>query len=278
MIRRAVMSCWTAPRRWLQPGGLALWSLSSLLLSRQFAKLALVTDARGMELLVERLALPFTDVELMPRTATWTQLSNVWALGKLFAVAHEAEPFIHFDSDVILRAALPARVLNAQVTFERPVYHGSDPCPTVYEGLSLPMGWQEAIARNRRSQWGCGLMGGTNWGELADWAALALRVAEQNVELLKSRHGSKASIFLEQWTAARMFPKWQVEPLFAQQHPHSGDEFFESYMHLGGQSKVTPLWMERVGAALEREWPGQLAKCQALEAELIEAQEVEPLW
>ena len=44
MIERAVMSCWTAPHRWIQPGGMALWSLSALHLSRRFRELALVAD------------------------------------------------------------------------------------------------------------------------------------------------------------------------------------------------------------------------------------------
>lgn len=272
------MSCWTAPRRWLQVGGLALWSLSALHLSRRFRSLGLVADGHGIELLVERLGLPFSDVELMPKTAPWTELTNVWNLGKLFAVAHEASPFIHFDSDVLLTGSLPERVLKAAVTFERPVYYLSDPCPTVYEGLTLPMEWQGALVRGRKSQWGCGMMGGNEWGELADWAALVLRVAEQNAPLLKARHGSKAAIFLEQWTAAQMFPRWQVEPLFTRQNPDSRDEGWDFYRHLGGRTKIDPLNLQRVAAALEREWPGQLAKCAALEAQLIDAQEIELVW
>ena len=277
-IERALLSCWTGPRRWLQPGGLAMWSLVALLLSRRFTKLALVADGRGVELLSERLALPFTHVELMPRTATWTQLSNVWALGKLFAVANEAEPFLHFDADVILSGQLPDRILNAPVVFERPVWLASDPSPEMYDGLALPPHWQRALLAGQRSQWGCGLMGGRDWGRLVDWAAGALHVAEANVELLKTRDGGRASVFLEQWSAARAFAMSDVELLFDKMHPDGRDECWDCYRHLGGPSKISPLNIERVAAALEREWPGQLAKCQALEAELIEAQEVEPLW
>jgi hypothetical protein len=278
MIERAVMSLWTGPRRYLQPGGLALWSLSALHFSRRFRELALVTDGRGMELLVERLGLPFSDVELMPKTAPWTSLTNVWALGKLYAVAHEVKPFIHFDSDVLLTGALPHRVLTAQVCFERPVCHLCDPCETVYRNLTLPCVWTEAIIAGKRSQWGCGLMGGTDVVRVSTWAMSALRVAETNAELLKSRHGSKASIFLEQWSAARAFSVGDVEPLFRREHPDSRDESWHFYRHLGGPTKIDPRNIERVAAALEREWPGQLAKCQALEAELIEGKEIETTW
>ena len=275
MIERAVMSCWTAPRRWLQQGGLALWSLSALHLSRRFRELALVADGHGIELLSERLGLPFMDVELMPKTAPWTALTNVWALGKLFAVAHEVKPFIHFDADVLVTAALPERVLRAQVTFERPVCHLSDPCPEVVSNLVLPAVWQSAIAAGKRTQWGCGMMGGTDAVRLSTWAAAALRVAETNAELLKERHGGRASMFLEQWSAARAFAVGDVEPLFRREHPDSRDEFFGSYLHLGGNTKVSVRNIERVADALEREWPGQLAKCAALEAELMASGELE---
>lgn len=278
MIERAVMSLWTAGNRWMQVGGLALWSLSAMHLARRFRSLGLVADGRGIELLSDRLGLPFTTVELMPKTAPWTALPNVWSLGKLFTVAHETEPFIHFDSDVLLTGSLPRRVLEARVTFERPVYHGSDPCPTVWENLHLPEHWQRALVSPLRSQWGCGLMGGNDVSALATWASGALAVAEQNAELLKTRHGSKAAIMFEQWSAARSFPLSEVEPLFRSQHPTPGDECWECYRHLGGRTKIDPLNIERVAAALEREWPGQLAKCQALEAELIASQEVEELW
>jgi len=278
MIERAVMSCWTSPRRWLQRGGLALWSLSAVLLAKRFRNLGLVADGRGVELLVERLGLPFTSVELMPKTAPWTELTNVWSLGKLFAVAHEAEPFLHFDSDVLLTASLPERILRAGIAFERPVHHGSDPCPTVWTNLALPSEWQARLAAGRKAQWGCGMMGGNNWGELVDWAALALRTAGANAAELKTRHGSKAAIFLEQWTAAQMFPKWQVETLFAEQYPGADAEFFAFYKHLGGKTKVDERNIERVATLLESEWPGQLVRCQMLEAELIQSEEIEPVW
>lgn len=277
-IERAVLSCWTGPRRWLQRGGLSLWSLAALLLSRRFPKLALVADGRGIELLSERLGLPFTHVELMPRTAVWTQLTHCWALGKLFAVANEAEPFLHFDHDVLLSAQLPDRILTAPVVFERPVWLSGDPAPEIYDGLALPHHWQRALMASQRSQWGCGMMGGMDWGRVVDWAAGALAVAERNVELLKERHGSRASIFLEQWSAARAFTMADVEPLFDKMHPDSRDEFWGSYTHLGGPSKTSESGIARVAQLLEREWPGQLAKCQALEAELIASQEVEELW
>ena len=97
-------------------------------------------------------------------------------------------------------------------------------------------------------------------------------------ELLKSRHGSRASIMFEQWSAARAFSVGDVEPLFRREHPDSRDEGWYYYRHLGGATKIDPRNIRLVAEALEREWPGQLAKCHALEAELIEGKEIETSW
>lgn len=276
MIARAVQSLWTAGNRWMQVGGLALWSLSALLLSRRFRTVSFVGDVRAL-VLAERLKLPYAEVSAFP-DAPWRALANVWSLGKLSSFAVQAEPFIGFDTDVLVTGSLPTRILQSRICFERPVYLANDPHPDVWRNLMLPAHWQRALVLPLRSQWGCGLVGGHDVSALATWASGALAVAEANAELLVDRHGSRAAIMLEQWSAARAFAVADVEPLFYNAMPKAGDECFETYKHLGGHSKIAPHNIALVAAALEREWPGQLARCSAVEAELLETREIEPLW
>jgi hypothetical protein len=69
-------------------------------------KVQLVTDDVGKEILVDKLGLPYSDVNL-----SLNELHSVtkkcWAAGKIKAYSIQTEPFLHFDNDAFFTKPIP---------------------------------------------------------------------------------------------------------------------------------------------------------------------------
>jgi hypothetical protein len=137
--------------------------------------------------------------------------------------------------------------------------------PEFARTLEIPPWWQKTLDRN----WSAGIWGGNAVARLRAHAKEALMVASENVDALQNVNGYAASAWLEQWSAALHFEPWEVEPLF--RDLNASEPFWMFYRHLAGSSKEQPKWKERVARRLENEWPGQLARCEEIEGELLHA-------
>ena len=77
------------------------WALSCLQFKKYYNNVELVTDSIGYELLIEKIGLPYSKVDI-----ELDQLNNyhpdLWALGKIQAYSIQNEPFIHADGDVFI--------------------------------------------------------------------------------------------------------------------------------------------------------------------------------
>ena len=117
----AVWSLWSRPMESDFRGGwrslrahLLSWVLSVETGRRHFAAAHLVTDARGAELLVDRLGLAFDDVSISLDALDGTD-PELWAMGKLHAYREQRAPFLHIDSDVYLWKPPPAAAYDADL-------------------------------------------------------------------------------------------------------------------------------------------------------------------
>jgi hypothetical protein len=83
------------------------WALSCLSFKKQYGTIELITDSPGVELLIEKLALPYDNVvnqlDLLSNYDT-----DLWAVSKLFSYQLQNTPFIHVDSDVFIWEPLTA--------------------------------------------------------------------------------------------------------------------------------------------------------------------------
>jgi hypothetical protein len=191
---RAVWSWWTKPlvtgQGWTWPTPrhhLLSWVLSVETARQHLPRTALVTDALGAELLVERLGLEFDEVsttldELDGHDPEW------WNLGKLLAYAVQEEPFVHVDQDVYLWKPLPERLLGADLFTQNPELfpHGqSDYRPeTLEHTLHSVGGWVpeelvhcvpvDGVLRGAC----CGIIGGRRLDFIRYYAELALRLVD----------------------------------------------------------------------------------------------------
>jgi len=77
------------------------WAYSLLKLKEFHNDVMLITDDAGKKFLIDKLKLPYTEVNTSLNSLDDIDQSN-WAIGKLKAYSIQTEPFIHVDSDVYI--------------------------------------------------------------------------------------------------------------------------------------------------------------------------------
>jgi len=273
--------------RWLEPRHhLLSWVLSLETARRHFGTTALVTDASGAALLVEGLGLQFDDVStqldgLAEAEADW------WGLGKLVAYGSQREPFIHIDSDVYLWSPLPERLVtapvlgqNSEVFVPGSSSYKPDMLETALVGGWLPEEWLEIrkLSTPALEAVCCGIVGGTDVGFLAHYAAQAIELVnhhgnQSGLKQLKDR--AEHMILVEQfllWAclkyhSANPSSKFQdigIEYLFrTEKHAYRGSAV-SAYTHLMGPAKCNRLIANRLENRVRRQFPDLAARVDQL--------------
>lgn len=78
------------------------WALSCLQAKQVFGAVHLETDARGREILMEKLQLPYDSVSTTLEKRLDDYHPALFALAKILTYSNQSEPFLHLDSDVFL--------------------------------------------------------------------------------------------------------------------------------------------------------------------------------
>lgn len=116
---RIVQTFWTAGKDplhesfgWLHPEyNLMSWALSCLSLRAHYDEVALYTDSVGKHLLIDKLKLPYTEVNVV--FDDFECLPQHWALSKIKTYSLQTEPFLHVDGDVYISKPLPEDVIHS---------------------------------------------------------------------------------------------------------------------------------------------------------------------
>ncbi len=77
------------------------WALSCLQFRKYYEDVELITDETGYEILIEKLKLPYTKVDVCLDKINHYH-EDLWALGKIYAYSIQDTPFIHADGDVFI--------------------------------------------------------------------------------------------------------------------------------------------------------------------------------
>ena len=97
---------------WLHPEyNLMSWALSCLSLREHYDEVALYTDSEGKRILIDKLHLPYTEVNVI--FDDFPCLPQHWALAKIKTYSLQTRPFLHVDGDVYLPLPLAKNVLEA---------------------------------------------------------------------------------------------------------------------------------------------------------------------
>lgn len=116
---RIVQTFWTAGRDplkysfgWTHPEyNLMSWALSCLSLREHYDEVALYTDQEGYDVLINKLHLPYTEVNVVYDKNLC--LPQHWAYAKIKTYSMQTKPFIHVDGDVYLPQPILEDIANA---------------------------------------------------------------------------------------------------------------------------------------------------------------------
>ena len=96
-----------------------LFTLSVLQAKKYFNKVILETDDDGYDLLINKLKLPFDEINLTLNSLD-KEFSEFWMLGKIAAYNNQKDPFIHLDLDYVIYSPFADEYLNSEVFSENP--------------------------------------------------------------------------------------------------------------------------------------------------------------
>ncbi len=163
------------------------WVLSVGLGKRHYSETVLVADSEAVDLLVNRLGLSFSQVNL-----TLDQLADQdpiwWATGKFIAYLEQEQPFIHLESDAFLWQRLPDELTDADLFAQNPEYFlagtSNNYFPehvekvisqTAKSWLPQEWVWARATFTHHQKAVGCGIFGGQDLPLIHSYSDLALR-------------------------------------------------------------------------------------------------------
>ncbi len=164
------------------------WALSCLRASTLYQRVELVTDTFGKQLFQETLQLPYTSVSIVLDDINHFH-KDLWAIGKIYAYAHQEEPFVHIDGDVFLWKKLSEDLHNAPLVAQHEeynyVYYHDTLKSLQQQGVILhPLIEKELASGNPVIASNAGVIGGQNFGFFKSLQREALLFINQNQHVL----------------------------------------------------------------------------------------------
>jgi hypothetical protein len=193
MINLIVYSIWTepikTPSNWCmgflnEEAFISSWALSLYWAKKNFQKIKIYGDEWGLILLKEL----FKDWDIQ-----WCNLPNDlvyrndnWSLGKLWAFK-QTEPFIHLDSDAFLPNGLMNWSPDILVQEKEPLFDCYVNMLNLYKShKEIDFPEIESLFVNGHPKpivYNTGIIGGTNWEALSDYASKAILFEESNQKM-----------------------------------------------------------------------------------------------
>jgi len=181
------------------------WGLSCLQLRKFYDQVELVTDCLGKEILIDRMALPYTSVSVALNELADCD-AGTWSLGKLHAYRIQKEPFLHVDGDIFIFGKFDRRIEEAPLTAQNPDYNYPgyrDVARTIWEGFTyLPDYFKPVYEEQKGDCCNMGITGGTDVGFFQQWVDEAFIFFQENKDFIvranKELDPILANIVLEQ--------------------------------------------------------------------------------
>ncbi|MGB8194440.1 MAG: DUF6734 family protein [Chitinophagaceae bacterium] len=182
------------------------WTLSSLQFRKYYDQVELVTDQEGYDLLINKLELPYSNVEVVLDNLNHYH-EDLFMLGKLYAYQIQKEPFIHVDADVFIfnkfSDELEQSGVLCQSKEEGEFYnkHYSDIFFSMLRNFNYyPPELDESIIRNSAIKAvNAGIIGGCDLQFFSDYTKKAFEFIDKNIDRLHTIDVSYSNIIFEQF-------------------------------------------------------------------------------
>ncbi|WP_133054510.1 DUF6734 family protein [Niastella populi] len=175
------------------------WALSCLQLCRYYSNVELVTDDLGKFILIEKLKLPYTNVNTdLNRINNYN--AGLWALGKIYAYSLQESPFLHVDSDIFIWNAFDDRIVKAPLTAQNKEHQSLDYTQTFNEICRkfpyVPDYLKELEGRQYVFCSNAGILGGTDIGFFKAYTNEIFRFIDENNDCIEENIVNMNSAYL----------------------------------------------------------------------------------
>jgi len=252
------------------------WALSCLRAREHYDKVELVTDRIGVDLLIHKLQLPYSDYRVVLDDLNGYD-ENLWALGKIYAYSLQDEPFLHIDSDVYFWEPFSQELESAALVAQ---HEEKD-----YEMYTVVMQWvrdfpylpdvfvddldnkRPIVAAN------AGIMGGCDLEFFQKlWSEVRLFLEKNKSSLQQVKVGLLNNIY-EQYLFARLAEKYGIQIAYLFQNMdanyHGLFDFYatphhKKFVHVVGAHKRAIKACQWVSYRLQSEYPDYYHKIRHL--------------
>lgn len=254
------------------------WSLSCLKLKQFYPDIKLFTDTEGMDWLINKLALPYNDVDCCLDNISHFN-PTLWALAKLYTYSLQEEPFLHIDSDVYIWKPFDQNFLNNDLIAQNLEFDlngnadGSIYIDTALKLQSMLESLPEAIeiainelyTTGRIQGYNTGIVGGRNTDFFKEYTRLVFGFLEKETHI---HYESRDMSFFEQLFlyGLAFSKKLDVSVLYGEQLAVSPSAYAimmqfnlipitENYIHVVGIGKRNEMPSSQVELRLRYEFP-----------------------
>lgn len=244
------------------------WAFSCLQLKQFYNEVELITNAKGKEILIDKLQLPYTKFTII----TFPELvKTFWSLAKIEAYSIQNEPFIHIDGDIFiwkkfddLLEKSPLITQNSEDWFA-----GYDYMLQQFNDQKLPSFVETNTAL---LSYNLGIVGGENIQFFKHYKEEVLRFVKNNQRLLEglveTHNHSYVNMFIEQFLFTQLAHNQHLEvsTLFSEKvtDPDYPDitNFYnvpqsKTFVHLLGRAKGVPEICQTLSKHLRESYPKQ---------------------
>ena len=188
---RIVQTFWTAGQDslkhafgWLHPEyNLMSWALSCLSLREHYDEVALYTDSEGKRILIDKLHLPYTEVNVV--FDDFPCLPQHWALAKIKTYSLQTKPFLHVDGDVYVSQPFSEEILTAPLVAQNReigtgYYRKMMDRILSYHSIQLPEFVMKRLEEKTVASYNMGIFGGNDLDFIYRYCEVAFRFLREN--------------------------------------------------------------------------------------------------
>ena len=259
MIETAVFS-WKHKSSYISLWQVFLWCGSINWAKKCFKKVILISDNKGIDLLFNKLELPFDETIELPFLPD--ELSHVYDLPKLSANIIMAErniPCVHIDYDAWLRKKLPDNLLNADFFCEY-LYDTRDFVKSIHDQFTVKR-FNDKIPEKSCAT---GIYGGNDLQSILQYSRESLKVGihQSNREFLKETNGYQTSVIIGEVAPSKTFAG-RMEFILPRGPNRPEDHANAGHIHLGRLKKDHGI-MAKMAIRLQLDFPNEYIKIAKL--------------
>jgi hypothetical protein len=190
------------------------WALSCLKFKKYYGYIELITDQVGNELLIDKLKLPYDNVEIKLDTLNDFP-HDLWAVSKLLCYTLQDDPFMHVDGDVYIwdkMESIANKPLVAQNEDYDLIYY-YDVWKDLLNNFDYIPNFMIDDIKNQKviRAANAGVFGGTDVAFIKDFAYEALDFLEQNKQAFNKVNLGSSVLIYEQYLFSSLARKYRKE-------------------------------------------------------------------